>query len=53
MVLIKINEDIIDVLPCYNMTYGGNSEVYDGAKNYPFDSVETVLYNRDLASNFL
>ena len=53
-------DDIIDVLEaiCYNMTYGGNSEVYDGAKYYVdgnhVDSVETevnVCFNhaRDLA----
>ena len=53
-------DDIIDVLEaiCYNMTYGGNSEVYDGAKYYVegnhVDSVETEVntafnHARDLA----
>ena len=53
-------DDIIDVLEaiCYNMTYGGNSEVYDAAKYYVdgghVDSVETEVneafnHARDLA----
>ena len=53
-------DDIKDILNAigYNMTYGGNSEVYDGAKYYVdgnhVDSVETEVnvclnYARDLA----
>ena len=53
-------DDIIDVLEaiCYNMTYGGNSEVYDAAEYYVVgghvDTVETEVneafnHARDLA----